>query len=235
MNIFLKSITILLFASSSLIGKTASELNILNFEYDFFQDADLLKIHEQIQHENPDMICIFNTKIKDRKFLDQLNLTYDFPFIYNDQAKACIILSRYELSHITLHDFGPRHTVVEIGSNDIAELIINAHLPTYSQDRLNTLKSYFLANNPYLRFHMAGDLAENNYLGNNYEYLILPCSKREFEFSAEGHKNGQAEVKVDARVSSDDGSKKLEVEAKYSKDSNGDSDASAKASFTIEY
>lgn len=235
MNLVLRLTSMILLASSSIFAKNASELTILNLENNSYQESDILKIKTQIKEQDPDIICIFNNLIQVIEDGCENTFCNDFPFVFKNTNNTCVILSKYELSYIQCHDFGPNNTVIEMASNNIPEIIINAHLPNYSQNQLNTLKSYFIATNPYLNFHMIGDLAENTYLAQNLGYLIMPCTKKGLDLSVEGHKNGDKEVKVDAHVSSDDGSKKLELEAKYSQNNKGESDASAKASLKIEY
>lgn len=235
MNLLLKSMSVLLLLTMSISAKPASELSILNLDHLPSETTDILALKEQIRQQDPDIICIFKNVIDFIKNSYEGHFDKDFPFVLQPENNKCVILSKYELSHFKLHDLGPDNTLLELASHEIPSLILNAHLPYYSQEQLDTLKSYLLATTPYVSLHMTGDLADNKYLAKNYEYLILPCVKRELEVSVEGNKKKEAEVKLDARFSSDDRSKNLELEAKYSQDQKGESNASAKATFKIEY
>jgi hypothetical protein len=235
MNLLLKALGAVCLATSSLSAQSLPELKILNLENIIHQADDIAVINEHIKQQDPDIVCIFKNLFHLIQNTYEAHFNADFPFAYNDEQNTCIILSKYELSHVKVNSFNPNNTMIEMASSNLPSMILNAHLPDFSTDQIETLKSYLTATSPYMSLYLTGDLADNKYLQKQHEYLVLPCSKKELEFSVEGNKKGEAEVKVDARISSDDKCKNLEVEAKYSQDRKGESNASAKASFKIEF
>lgn len=203
MNLLLKSMSVLLLSTMSISAKSASELNILNLDHLPSETTDILALKEQIKQQDPDIICIFKNVIDFIKNSYEGHFDKDFPFVLQTENNKCVILSKYELSHFKLHDLGPDNTILELASHEIPSLILNAHLPYYSQEQLDTLKSYLLATTPYVSLHMTGDLADNKYLAKNYEYLILPCGKGKVSSSVEKTPEGEKKTEVKVSYKSD--------------------------------
>lgn len=235
MNLRLVSIIFLFLTTALISAKDISEPKILNLANIPNEISNLTQIKLEIEKQDPDIICIFNNEFLFSNDVYHEIFGAQFCHIFQDLDHLFVILSKYELSDVKFHDLGTHNTLVEIASEKIPHIIVNGHLPSYSNHEIDTLKSYLIATNPYLKFLISGDLAQNNMFEQNDQYLILPCKKREFEISVSGNTKGETEVKVDASLSSDDNSKTVHVEGKFSQNEKGETNAEAKATLKFEY
>lgn len=219
MNLLLKSMSVLLLSTITLSAKSSCELNILNLDHLPCEASDILALKEQITQQDPSIICIFKNVIDFIKNSCEIDFGKDFPFVLQSEDNQCVILSKYELSHFKLHDLGPDNTILEFASHEIPNLILNAHLPHYSQQQLDTLKSYLIATTHYVNLYMTGDLADNKYLTKNYEYLILPCGKGKVSSSVEKTPEGEKKTEVKVSYKSDNNRHNLSGKVGASQDS----------------
>lgn len=181
-----------------------------------------------LEQNKPSMLVTYNCSClssNDQSFLKQ------FPHIYCDpELEDVKILSTIPLDHIKIHKMNEANFICEIALEQYPEMTYVGHLPALDLLQLDTLKSYLIASNPYLKTVFWGDLNEKAV---NLPTLWELCVKGDAGAAAEADTKGNKTAKGDFTIRSDDEKYKAKAQIEYTENEKGEKVGKAKVEVRV--
>lgn len=204
-----------------------------------FLDCDLKQIETLKEDSLFELLRLCDVVIMSKEDLNQLesmssaciDLTKYFAYVYESpDCEDKIIFSSRAFDFVHIDCFDHKNYAVQIACESFGNLIVFGHLPGLSLQKIDTLKSFYLANNPYVTFRFYGDFLINK-VQNSWDL----CAKGEIVLRGEADTQGNKSASSDLKIKSDDQKKSATGSIEIKENEKGEKQAKVKIEAKYEF
>jgi hypothetical protein len=215
----------------SLNNHPSSDLNILHLDSVDMSEFNSDLLIESLNHYKFVFLTNFNKENLDLNESALATIKSKHPYLYQlSESENKILLSSCELSHIKIDYLNDANYCLELGHETFPHLFIYGYLPHLSNENIDTLKSFYTANNPYISSCFCGDFQTVNLL-NMWDL----CTKGEVVVKGEADNKGNKAASGEVRIKSDDQRKSAAGSVEVKENKKGEKETRVKVEAKFEF
>jgi hypothetical protein len=188
---------------------------------------------DTINQMSPDIIISQSTQDREICQLYETELKNEFPYSYNTSINF-FVFSKTPIDYLESEAFDEFNFIIKMAFDAQPYLYHIAHLPSFSNDQLVTLRSYYEATHPYINLSLIGDLEQLS-VAELFDSDFELCAKGNVSAESSINEKGNTKTEVKANVQSQDGKHKIEASGTVEKDNIPSGKPKAEAKIKYEY